>query len=63
MNKWQLLKIVSGVLFLMTAVILEIYGTKSRNVRILEGLLVFLGIFYILSPMILSRIFKKINEN
>lgn len=63
MNRWQALKIVSGSLFLLAALVIEIFVTKSRNVQILQGLLVFLGVFYILSPLVIRRIFKKMSDS
>lgn len=47
----------------MAALVIEIFVTKSRNVQILQGLLVFLGVFYILSPLVIRRIFKKMSDS
>ncbi|MEW6183548.1 MAG: hypothetical protein AB1500_10305 [Bacillota bacterium] len=58
-DKWQALRIVTGVLFLLTAVMIEVYVPHWQYKRITEGLLVFLGIFYIVSSYILKLLFRK----
>jgi hypothetical protein len=61
-DRWQVLKVVSGILFLLAAVLLELYGPQGRNVRILEVLFVFLGLFYILSPLAWRWFLRKMDQ-
>ncbi|MEW6172847.1 MAG: hypothetical protein AB1510_07225 [Bacillota bacterium] len=59
-DKWQALRVVTGVLFLLCAVLIEFYMPHWQHKRIVEGLLVFLSVFYIISSYILKRIFQKL---
>lgn len=61
-GKWQVLRLVTGVLFLLSAILFEFFTPQWRNKRIVEGLFGFLGLFYIVSSVILNRLFGKMGE-
>jgi uncharacterized membrane protein len=62
-DKWQALRVVTGILFLVAAVLFVFFGPPWHNKTILVLLLVFLGIFYITSSLALKRIFQRIHKD
>jgi uncharacterized membrane protein len=61
-DKWQVLRVVTGIFFLISAVLFTIFGPPWRNKTILVLLLGFLGLFYVVSSLALKRIFRKMGE-
>ncbi len=62
-DKWQVLRVITGILFLLSAVLFMFFGPPWRNKTILVLLLAFLGVFYLISSFALKRIFRKIYKD